>query len=109
MKGFRNNKTKHFSILFLVHALRKYRKTLKIRISDYWKADLCAIGFRKGNIIMYISTNNYITNNYYMNNSQLYDCDIELIKSSLDDYVVVESYRAINFEFLLRIIDRIYK
>ena len=64
---------------------------------------------KKGNIILYINTNRYIKTLFYKKSYQLYDCDIELLKASLDDYTVIKRYRGIKFSSLISIIKRLYQ
>ena len=48
-----------------------------IEIKDYWETDLCAIGIKKGEKLIYISTYNYVEAKIVK-----YDFDLELIDDS---------------------------
>jgi len=55
------------TILKLIERLKRIVDFNLIKIVDYWDGDLCAIGLRKTNKLVYISTCNYIdsgTNKY---------------------------------------------
>lgn len=65
---------KDITVINLITTLKDRIDFSLLEIIDYWEADLCAIGIRKNNKIVYISTFNYI------NDSAIrYDFDLELI------------------------------
>ena len=65
---------KDVTILKLLEKLKLNFNFNSIEIVDYWEADLCAIGLRKENRMVYISTFNY-----YDNVVLSYDFDLEII------------------------------
>lgn len=65
---------KDITILKFIERLKLIINFTLIKIVDYWDADLCAIGFTKGNKLVYISTFNYAENSELM-----YDFDLEII------------------------------
>jgi hypothetical protein len=65
---------KDSSILKLIERLKLVINFTQLEVIDYWDADLCAIGLKKGNRLVYISTFNYIEKN-----ESGYDFDLEII------------------------------
>jgi hypothetical protein len=61
------------TILDLLKRLRSVVNFDLLQTVDYWEADLCAIGIRRGKRLIYISTYNYL-------NKQLrFDYDLEVL------------------------------
>jgi hypothetical protein len=71
------------SIIELLERLKLIINFSLLEIVDYWEIDLCAIGLRRGNKLVYISTFNYVENDELR-----YDFDLERIdennKENLD-------------------------
>ncbi len=55
-----------------------------IKILDYWDGDRCAIGLKKGNKLVYISTYNF-----YNEIIIIYDYDFEIIDETLSDKIKI--------------------
>jgi hypothetical protein len=51
--------TKHKTIINFLTKIKNEINFNSILIVDYWEADLCAIGLRNNNKLIYISTYNY--------------------------------------------------
>ncbi|MDJ1471702.1 hypothetical protein [Xanthocytophaga flava] len=80
------------SILELMKKLDSHLKANSLKIVDYWKADLCAIGLRKENRLIYISTYNYLNND-----NMRYDFDLELlINTNTPKSQIIKEGRAVN-------------
>ena len=62
------------TILEFIDRLKLIVNFTSLEIVDYWEADLCAIGLRKGNKLIYISTFNDVGNS-----EMKYDFDLEII------------------------------
>ena len=65
---------KDTTILKLVERLRLIFDFAFIEVVDYWAADLCAIGLKKRNRLVYISTFNY-----FEDKSLKFALDLEII------------------------------
>jgi len=65
---------KDTTIIKLIERLKLIINFASLEIVDYWEADLCAIGLRKGNRLVYISTFNHAENNELN-----YDFDLEIV------------------------------
>ena len=72
---------KEETILKLIEKLHKIIDFPLFENIDYWEADLCAIGLKRGNKLVYISTWNYVSKKY-KNNEISYDFDFEIIDES---------------------------
>ena len=72
------------TILKLIEKLRAKINFTQLEIVDYWEADRCAIGFKKENRLVYISTYNYVENN-----KSIYDFDFETIDENINENVTV--------------------
>jgi hypothetical protein len=67
---------KHKNIIALIDKISQSVNLDLVEIVDYWSADLCAIGIRKENKLIYISSYNF------SNEKQLkFDYDLELIEA----------------------------
>ncbi|RYE25810.1 MAG: hypothetical protein EOP51_02790 [Sphingobacteriales bacterium] len=86
--------TKDKSIHQLIDLLKSNFGQDTFEFVDNWESDLCAIGVKKGNKMIYISTCNYI------DKSVEYDIDFELIDNP-DQYNLIEEKRAISLNDLL--------
>jgi hypothetical protein len=51
------------TIIELIERLKFKVNFALLEIVDNWEVDLCAIGLKKGNKLVYISTFNYVKNN----------------------------------------------
>ena len=77
---------KHISIARLLERLKLEIDFDAIDLVDYWEADLCAIGLKKGNRLIYISTFNYLTSK-----EPGFDVDFEIL-----DGMATENLKAVN-------------
>ncbi len=66
------------TILDLLKRLRSVIDFELLQIVDYWEADLCAIGIKRGKRVIYISTYNYL------NKHLRFDYDLEIL-DNLDE------------------------
>ena len=69
------------TILNLIEKLKSVTNFTLLEFVDYWDADLCAIGLKKRDRLVYISTYNYVSNNL-KNDEISYDFDFEIIDES---------------------------
>ena len=84
------------AIISLIERLRLIINFSLIQLVDYWEADLCAIGLKKDDKLIYISTYNYDAKNLK------YDYDLEIISTERQDKIkVVKEVRSANEEELL--------
>ena len=68
-----------------------------MEIVDNWEADLCAIGLRNGDKLIYISTYNY-----HYDKEVKFDFDKELLKNDqIDEFKIVETGRNVSEEDLI--------
>ncbi|TMI90318.1 MAG: hypothetical protein E6H08_15200 [Bacteroidetes bacterium] len=68
---------KHKTIVALLDKISLSVNLDLVEIVDYWQADLCAIGIRKKNKLVYVSNYNYL------NEKQIkFDYDLELIEET---------------------------
>ena len=65
---------KDITIVKLIERLKLNINFTLLEIVDYWEADLCAIGLRKGNQLVYISTFKQVKNDVLN-----YDFDLEIV------------------------------
>ncbi|WP_313982616.1 hypothetical protein [Xanthocytophaga flavus] len=80
------------SILELMKKLDPQLKANSLKIVDYWEADLCAIGLKKENRLIYISTYNYLNND-----NMRYDFDLELlINTNTPKSQIIKEGRAVS-------------
>ena len=83
------------TIIQLIKKLDVIIKYNSIEIVDYWDADLCAIGLKKENRLVYISTYNYLNNKTIK-----YDIDLELADSKnlekRNSVIGIEQFPKIN-------------
>ena len=77
---------KHISITRLLERLKLEIDFDAIDLVDYWEADLCAIGLKKGNRLIYISTFNYLTSK-----EPGFDVDFEIL-----DGMATENLKAVK-------------
>ena len=69
----------------------------KVKFVDYWDGDLCAIGFKRGNRLVYLSSWNFSDGR-----SEGYDYDFELINENPSDKLnVLKEARNVNEEELI--------
>jgi hypothetical protein len=66
------------TILDLLKRLSSVKNFDLLQIVDYWEADLCAIGIKRGEKLIYISTYNYL------NKHLRFDYDLEIL-DNLDE------------------------
>jgi len=85
------------SITNLIERLKLIINLSLIQIVDYWEADLCAIGLKKDNKLIYISTYSYDVNNIK------YDYDLEIINQEKEDSInVVKEVRSKSEDELVK-------
>ena len=73
-----------------------------VEIVDYWEADLCAIGIRRENKLVYISNYNYF------NEKQIrFDYDFELIAEANNKGIVLKEGRNVNDDELINDLKKI--
>ncbi len=86
------------TILRFIEALSQKIDINLLQVVDYWDADLCAIGFKKGNKLIYISTYNSFNNRIIK-----YDYDLELIDELVNEKIkVLKRGRAISERQLIK-------
>lgn len=85
---------KHQSIVDFITRLEKNTKH-NFEICDYWEADLCAIGIKQANKLVYISTYRFVKTN-----EPCYDFEFEIILSG-EDYEVVKKAEKVSETVLL--------
>ena len=83
---------KHKTVLKLLEIFY-YLKDQNVEIVDFWDADLCAIGLKRCNKLVYIST-------FYVSESGLYDYDLENLDVNNIPISIVEK-RKIKLEDLI--------
>ena len=62
------------TIIKFIERLKLVLNFTLLEIVDYWEADLCAVGLKNGNRLVYISTFNYVEED-----EPAYDFDLELL------------------------------
>ena len=88
MEDFRS-KRKDLRIENLLTKLKRSLDFNLIEIVDYWDADLCAIGIKKGDKLIYISNYNYVDSKELK-----FDYDFEIInKREITKLQVVNKFR----------------
>jgi len=87
------------TILLLIDKLKLLENFKLVEIVDYWDGDLCAIGIRRKNKLVYISTFNSVNEDVVV-----YDYDLEFINNELklDKIDVVKRGRGISENETLR-------
>ena len=65
---------KDTTIIMFITKLKTIISFDSIEIVDYWDADICAIGLKKDNKLVYISTYNYVNDKIIR-----YDFDFEIV------------------------------
>jgi hypothetical protein len=79
------------SLLDLLDKLRSVFDFNLIEIIDHWEGDLCAIGLKRGNKLVYINT------------FTPYDFDLELlVPHTVDYYNVIKEGRGVSEELLIK-------
>jgi hypothetical protein len=75
-----------------------------VEIVDYWEADLCAIGIRRVNKLVYISNYNYL------NEKQVrFDYDFELIAEDYNKGIVLKEGRNVTDDELITDLKKIFE
>ena len=88
---------KDISIINFITRLKTSINFNRVEIVDYWEADLCAIGLRDGDKLIYISTYNYL-----YDKEVKFDFDKELLNNDhLDEIKIVETGRNVSEEDLI--------
>ena len=87
---------KHKTLVGLIDKIGLSVNLDLVEIVDYWNADLCAIGIRKENKLVYISNYNYL------NEKQIkFDYDFELITEGDNKGVVIKEGRNVTDDELI--------
>jgi hypothetical protein len=87
---------KHKTIVTLLDKISLSVNLDLVEIVDYWNADLCAIGIRKENKLVYISNYNYL------NKKQIrFDYDFELIAEADNRGIVFKEGRNVTDDDLI--------
>jgi hypothetical protein len=85
------------SIINLIERLKLIINFSLVQIVDYWEADLCAIGLKKDDKLIYISTYSYDVNN------MKYDYDLEIINKEREDNInVIKEVRSVSENKLVK-------
>lgn len=88
---------KHFSITSILEELNKKTQFYLVEIVDNWEGDLCAIGLKKDDKLVYISTYSYIDER-----EMLLDYDFELIQKQKETPLNVQKkVRGSNFQLFI--------
>lgn len=88
---------KHTSIIALIDKIRLSVNLDLVEIVDYWNADLCAIGIRKENKLIYISSYNF-----HNEKKIKFDYDLELIEETENNKgIVIKEGRNVNDDELI--------
>jgi hypothetical protein len=85
--------TKDKSIIELIEKLKLRVNFNQIEIVDYWDADLCAIGLKRQDRLVYLSTWNFADGIY-----DGYDYDFELYDEQQPDKNVLKEARNVKEE-----------
>jgi hypothetical protein len=88
-------------------SIKKFVKKLRVLDSgsllefvDYWDGDLCAIGFKRNDKLVYVSTCNYLKEKPLR-----YDVDLEIINPAYIDQInVIQELRGIEDQELFDVI-----
>jgi hypothetical protein len=82
---------KDTAIIAFINKLKTVILFNLIEIVDYWDADSCAIGLKKGDKLIYISTYNYTKNKIIK-----YDFDFEITDSNnIENLNIIKSKRCV--------------
>jgi hypothetical protein len=85
------------SLIALLDKLRSKADFDKVEFVDNWDGDLCAIGFKRGNRLVYLSSWNFSDGI-----SEGYDYDFELLNENPSDKLnVLKEARSISEEELI--------
>lgn len=97
----------------IVRLLEKLKGSINfdaVEIVDYWDADLCATGLKKGNKLVYISTYNSCLDNQDGVKEIKYDYDFELLnEKDMTELHVTKEARRIDEATLIRDIKQFLK
>ncbi|OJW68954.1 MAG: hypothetical protein BGO68_01800 [Candidatus Amoebophilus sp. 36-38] len=92
------------SIIQLLEKLKVQLEFENLSIVDYWEADTCAIGLKKDNKLVYISTYNGV-----INNKEEYDYDLEIFDNlKYDNSKTIELGRNVTRSKLIQVIKRYF-
>ncbi|MFY7733949.1 MAG: hypothetical protein ACOVSR_10755 [Bacteroidia bacterium] len=93
--------------LFEDNFFETYFEENETKIVDYWEGDLCAIGLKKDNKVVYISTWDF---RFYKPDKMKYYVDFETINiNTLETLEVVKNLDKINEEILLNEVVSFFK
>lgn len=80
------------NILNLIKRLKLINSFASIEVVDYWESDLCAIGIKKENQMVYVSTFNSSKRK-----NKIYDFDLELIdKNNVENIEILKQGRGVS-------------
>ncbi|HEY8897256.1 MAG TPA: hypothetical protein VIM79_20675 [Niastella sp.] len=86
---------KHKTLIALLKKLESKSDFSKVEFVDHWDGDLCAIGFKRGSRLVYLSSWNFADGV-----TKGYDCDFELINDS-DKLNVLKEARDVSEDELI--------
>ncbi|RYD53609.1 MAG: hypothetical protein EOP52_05605 [Sphingobacteriales bacterium] len=88
------------SIKKIVKKLRVLDSGSLLEFVDYWDGDLCAIGFKRNDKLVYVSTCNYLKEKPLR-----YDVDLEILDPNrIDEIDVIQELRGIGDQELFDLI-----
>ena len=87
---------KEKTLIDLLEKLKLKANFNKIEFVDYWDGDLCAIGFKRGNRLVYLSSYNFASGK-----CEGYDYDFELLNEKIDELNVIKEARNVSEEELI--------
>lgn len=89
---------KDITIIGLLDRLKLIIDFSQLQIVDYWEADLCAIGLKDRNRLIYISTFNYLEEKELK-----YDFDFEILEKGKNQLMkVVKEGRSVSEKELIK-------
>lgn len=82
---------KDMTIIELLERLKSTIDLSLLEFVDYWDADLCAIGLKRGDRLVYISTYPH-----FNKNETKYDFDLEIDNENVEKIEVVKVKRSVS-------------
>ncbi|MDP3146606.1 MAG: hypothetical protein Q8N66_14450 [Bacteroidota bacterium] len=93
---------KDITIENLIKKLKQKMSIDDLEIVDYWDADLCAIGLKKGNKLIYINTFNSLPSR------PVYDYDLEILTNKIDKFQVIKKARRVTEEEIIKAVKEFF-